>query len=267
MAAMTLDHLSGGRVLLGLGVSGPQVVEGWYGRPYAKPLARTREYVEIVRRIVAREEPLTFEGEFYTLPMTGGTGLGKALKSTLHPRRTDIPIYLGAEGPKNVALAAEIGDGWLPIFFSPEDDAYYRERLQEGFHRPGARRDWSDFEVAAMVPVIPNPDLEAAADMIRPMLALYIGGMGSKQRNFHKDVFVRMGYEDECERIQDHYLAGRKSDAVAAVPTRLVEEVALIGSPEKIRDELPKWEASVVTTILVQGPPDLLEMVAGFLPD
>jgi F420-dependent oxidoreductase-like protein len=263
MAAMTLDHLSGGRVILGLGVSGPQVVEGWYGRRYARPLARTREYVEIVRRIVARDAPVEYQGAFYQLPLPDGTGLGKPLKSTLHPVRTEIPIYLGAEGPKNVALAAEIADGWLPLFFAPRDDAFYRAALQEGFDRDGARSGWDDFEIAAMVPVIPNPDVEAAADMLRPMLALYIGGMGSKETNFHRDVFVRMGYEAECLRIRDHYLAGNKAEAIAAVPTAMVEDIALIGSPAKIKDRLAAWDESVVTTLLVQGPPPLLEMMAG----
>ncbi len=264
MAAMTLDHLSDGRMILGLGVSGPQVVEGWYGQPYPRPLARTREYVDIVRRIVARDAPVEFDGVFYQLPLAGGTGLGKALKSTLHPFRSEIPIYLAAEGPKNVALSAEIGDGWLPLFFSPQDDAFYRAALQEGFDA-GGRRSWNDFEVHAVVPVVPNPDVDAAADMIRPMLALYIGGMGSKDRNFHKDVFVRMGFEAECETIQDHYLAGRKADAIAAIPTRMVEAMSLIGSPDKIRDEMAQWEESVVTTMIVQGPPPLLEMIAGIV--
>ncbi len=264
MAAMTLDHLSGGRMILGLGVSGPQVVEGWYGQPYPKPLARTREYVEIVRRVFAREAPVEYDGAFYQLPLEGGTGLGKALKSTLHPYRTDIPIFLAAEGPKNVALSAEICDGWLPLFFSPGDDGFYRRALQEGFDA-GGHRSWDDFEVHAVVPVVPNPDVDAAADMIRPMLALYIGGMGSKDRNFHKDVFVRMGFEAECETIQDHYLAGRKSDAIAAVPTSMVEAMSLVGSPDKIRDELAQWEESVVTTMIIQGPPPLLEMIAGLV--
>jgi F420-dependent oxidoreductase-like protein len=262
MAAMTLDHLSGGRLMLGLGVSGPQVVEGWYGQPYAKPLARTREYIEIVRRIVARQEPVAYDGTFYQMPLPDGTGLGKPLRSTIYPFRPDIPILLGAEGPKNVALSAEIADGWLPIFFSPAADDFYRGALQEGFDRPAARRGWDDFEVPAIVPVIPNPDVEAAADMVRPLLALYIGGMGSKDRNFHKDVFVRMGYEGECEVIQDLYLEGRKADAIAAVPTRLVEDVALIGAPDKIRDELARWEETVVTTMLLQGPPELLRLMA-----
>ena len=261
MAAMTLDHLSGGRMVLGLGVSGPQVVEGWYGQPYPRPLARTREYVEIVRRLVARDAPVEFDGVFHQLPLDGGTGLGKPLKSTLHPYRSEIPIFLAAEGPKNVALSAEICDGWLPLFVSPGDDAFYRGALQEGFDR-GGRRSWDDFDVPAIVPVVPNPDVEAAADMIRPMLALYIGGMGSKERNFHKDVFVRMGFEAECEAIQDHYLAGNKAEAIAAVPTAMVEAMSLIGSPAKIKDELARWEESVVTTLLIQGPPELLELMA-----
>jgi F420-dependent oxidoreductase-like protein len=262
MAAMTLDHLSGGRVIVGLGVSGPQVVEGWYGQAYPRPLARTREYVEIMRRVIAREAPVTFDGEFYSLPFGEGSGLGKALRSTIHPVRPDIPIYLGAEGPKNVALAAEICDGWLPIFFAPRDDAFYRSALAAGFGRPTARRSLDNFEVAAMVPVIPNPDIEAAADMVRPTLALYIGGMGARGRNFHKDVFVRMGYEAECDKIQDLYLEGKKSEAIAAVPTAMVEDTALIGEPAKLKDELARWEESVVTTLLVQGPPELLRMVA-----
>ena len=265
MAAMSLDHLSGGRMILGLGVSGPQVVEGWYGEPYSRPLARTREYVEVVRRIVAREEPVEFDGEFFQLPLHGGTGLGKALKSTIHPLRKDIPIYLAAEGPKNVALAAEICDGWLPFWFSPRSDDFYRAALREGFDRDGARHELPDFEIAAPIGVIPNPDVEAAADMMRPMVALYVGGMGSKDSNFHKDVFVRMGYEAECERIQDRYLGGNKADAIAAVTTEMVENVALIGSPAKIRDDLARWEESVVTTLLISGPPELLEMMAGLV--
>src|SRR5712691_1129642 len=216
MAAMTLDHLSGGRFILGLGASGPQVVEGWYGQPYPRPLERTREYVQIIRKIMAREEPVQFEGRHYQLPNRSGNGLGKALKSTIHPLRTDIPIYLAAEGPKNVALAAEIADGWLPMFFSPKSDKFYREALAEGFARPGARRKPEDFEVASLVPIIPIDNIEAAADFIRPMLALYIGGMGARGANFHYDVFARLGYEGECAHIQDLYLQGKKKEAIAA---------------------------------------------------
>ncbi len=262
MAAMTLDHLTDGRFLLGLGVSGPQVVEGWYGVPYAKPLARTREYVEIVRRIIAREDRVSFEGEHYTLPYPGGTGLGKALKSTIHPRRTDVPIYLAAEGPKNVALAAEIADGWLPFWFSPESDDFYRAALAEGFAREGARHDFSDFEVACPVPIVINPDPEVAASVIRPLLALYVGGMGAKGANFHFDVLARMGWEAECERIQQLYLEGRKDEAIASIPLAMVEDVALVGSFDKVRSELARWEETVITTMLVQGPPELLRAIA-----
>jgi F420-dependent oxidoreductase-like protein len=267
MTAITLDHLSGGRLILGLGVSGPQVVEGWYGQDYAKPLARTREFVDIVRRIVARDQPVEYHGEHYSMPFPGGTGLGKPLKSIVRPLRTDIPIYLGAEGPKNVALAAEIGDGWLPMFFSPRADAFYRGAMAEGFARPGARRSADDFEVACVVPVVPGDDVEACADFLRPNLALYIGGMGARDRNFHKDVFVRLGYEAECEKIQQAYLEGRKADAAAAVTTRMVEDVYLVGPPDKIRDDLERWRASCVTTLLVSGPSALLHQVAELVAD
>jgi F420-dependent oxidoreductase-like protein len=265
MAAMTLDHLSGGRFVLGLGASGPQVVEGWYGLPYPKPLARTRAYIEVIRAILRRDEPVTHEGEFYPLPYPGGTGLGKPLKSTVHPLRSDIPIMLGAEGPKNVALAAEIADGWLPMFFSPKSDAFYRAALDEGFARPGARRTPAEFEVPAFVAVIPDPDLEAAADRMRPSLALYIGGMGAKSMNFHANLFARMGYEAEVDKIQELFLAGRKDEAIASVPTALVEDVALIGSPAKIRDELQQWEQTVVTTLLIQTDPRQLPAIAELL--
>ncbi len=262
MAAMTLDHLCQGRFILGIGASGPQVVEGWYGQPYPKPLARTREYVSIVREIVAREKPVEFSGEHYSLPYPGGTGLGKPLKVTVHPYRPDIPIYLGAEGPKNVAMTAEIADGWLPLFFAPKDDDFYRGALAEGFSRPGARRGFDDFDVPATVMVVPDDDVEAAADALRPMLALYIGGMGARGTNFHYDVFVRMGYEAECAAIQDLYLDGKRTEAAAAVPTRLVEDMALIGPWDKIRDDLEPWRESVVTTVLVAGPPALLQKMA-----
>ncbi|MEU3274997.1 LLM class F420-dependent oxidoreductase [Saccharomonospora sp. NPDC006951] len=265
MAAMTLDHLSGGRFVLGLGASGPQVVEGWYGSPYPKPLARTREYVDIVRKVVAREQPVSHDGAAYRLPLTGEgtTGLGKPLKTTVHPLRTRIPIYLAAEGPKNVALSAEICDGWLPLFFSPKSDGFYRAALESGFAARGGRP--AEFEVAASVPVIVHDDVEKAADLIRPSLALYIGGMGAKSANFHHDVFARMGYEDVADKVQDLYLGGRKAEAAAAIPTRLVEDTSLIGPPAKIRDELAAWEETVVTTLLLRGDSALLRTVAGIL--
>jgi F420-dependent oxidoreductase-like protein len=253
MAAMTLDHLSGGRFILGVGVSGPQVVEGWYGMPFAKPLARTREYVKIIRKIVAREDRVTNEGPHYPLPYPDGTGLGKPLKSSIHPLRDEIPIFLGAEGPKNVALAAEICDGWLALFFSPGNQDFYRDALAEGFAREGARRSWEDFEIAATVPVILHDDVEQAADFLRPMYALYFGGMGARAANFHHDVAVRLGYEAEAKKIQDLYLEGKKHEAAAAVPTALVEDLALIGSEAKVRDDLEAWRESIATTILVSG--------------
>jgi F420-dependent oxidoreductase-like protein len=262
MAAMSMDHLSGGRFVLGLGASGPQVVEGWYGQPYPKPLARTREYVDIVRAVLARERPVRYDGEHYRLPCPGGAGLGKPLRSTVHPLRADLPIFLAAEGPKNVALAAEIADGWLPLWFSPKLDGMYRAALAEGFARPGARRRPQDFEVAAMLPVVVDDDVHVAADALRPMLALYIGGMGARGVNFHLDVFVRMGWEDVCAKVQDLYLAGRKQEAIAAIPLELVEDVALVGPVAKLSEDLARWEQTVLTTALVSGPPPLLAAIA-----
>lgn len=265
MAAMTMDHLCDGRFILGLGASGPQVVEGWYGQPYPKPLARTREYVEIVRRIVARDEPVDFHGEFYDMPYRGGAGLGKPLKSTIHPRRTEIPIFLGAEGPKNVALSAEICDGWLPLFFSPKEDAYYRQCLNEGFTKAGDPTKADRFEVAAVMTVVPGDDVEKCADVVRPFLALYAGGMGARGANFHFEVFARMGYEDVALKVQDLYLAGKKKEAAAAIPLAMVEDVALVGPLDKIRDEAAKWRDTCITTFLVGGPSRMLETYAKIL--
>jgi F420-dependent oxidoreductase-like protein len=253
MAAMTLDHLSGGRFILGLGVSGPQVVEGWYGMPFEKPLARTREYIGILRDIWARQGPVTNEGPHYPLPLPGGTGLAKPLKSSIHPLREDIPIYLGAEGPKNIALCAELCDGWLAMLFSPHHEELYRSSLEEGWARPGARRRAEEFEVAASVPLIVTDDVAAAADALRPMYALYFGGMGAKAVNFHANVPIRMGYEREVREIQDLYLGGKKDEAAAKIPTELIEQLALIGPADKIRHDLEAWRDSIVTTLLVTG--------------
>ena len=262
MAAMTMDHLSGGRFILGVGVSGPQVVEGWYGRPFEKPLARTREYVKIIRDIVARKDRVTSDGPHYPLPYPDGTGLGKPLKSTIHPVREEIPIFLGAEGPKNVALAAEICDGWLALFFSPRNQDFYRDALAEGFGREGALRSWDDFEICATVPLIIHDDVEQAADFLRPMYALYFGGMGARGANFHHDVAVRLGYSDDAKRVQDLYLEGKKDEAAAAIPTKLVEDLALIGPEDKIRDELEAWRESIATTLLVAGDAAQLRRIA-----
>ncbi|HMH46481.1 MAG TPA: LLM class F420-dependent oxidoreductase [Solirubrobacteraceae bacterium] len=262
MAAMTIDHLSNGRFILGLGVSGPQVVEGWYGMPFAKPLARTREYIGIVRDIWARRGPLQSDGPHYPLPLPDGTGLGKPLKSSIHPLREDIPIYLGAEGPKNVALCAELCDGWLAMLFSPTHQDANRAALQEGFSRPAARRKPEEFEVAATVPFIVSDDVDGALDALRPFYALYFGGMGAKGANFHANVAIRMGYEREVAEIQELYLDGRKDEAGAKVPRELIEELSLVGPPAKIRDDLAKWRESIVTTMLVSADAPTLRRIA-----
>jgi len=249
MTAATLDLLTGGRVLLGLGVSGPQVVEGWHGVPYGKPLVRTREYVEIVRTILKREKPLEHHGEHYDIPVRGGTGLGKPLRLILHPLRKEIPIYLAAIGPKNVALAAEIADGWLPIFFSPERIGIYREWLDEGFARaPG--KDRAGFDVAPTASVVLGPDAAACRDSLKPSLALYIGGMGARERNFYYNLACRYGYEADATRIQELFLSGHKQQAASAVPDRLVDEVALCGPKERIAERLAAWRAAGITTLI-----------------
>ncbi len=256
MAAMTLDHLSGGRVLLGIGASGPQVVEGWYGQPYPRPLERTREYFEILRTVFAREKAVSFSGRHYQLPYPGGAGLGKALKSTVHPLRTDLPVYLAAEGPRNVALAAEIADGWLAFWFSPKSDAFYRQALAEGFGRPGARQSPSGFEVTSVTCLVEDDDVERAAGALKPLLALYIGGMGAKGANFHLDVFARMGWSEVCDEVQSLYLAGKKDEAAASIPTALVEDVALVGPADKIVADIEaRWRPTCVTSLVLAGWP------------
>ncbi len=262
MAALTLDHLSGGRFALGLGVSGPQVVEGWYGQSFAQPLARTREYVRIVRDVLERAAPVTSDGPHYPLPLPGGTGLGKPLKANVRPLRPDVPVLLAAEGPKNVALAGEIADGWLPFLFSPDHEHLYREPVEEGLARPGARRTAADFEVVATVPVSLGDDRDAAAAPLRSMLALYVGGMGARSANFHHDVMCRMGFEEPADEVRALYLEGRKDDAAAAVPMELVDALGLVGTREDVKAGLRKWSSSMVTTLLVGGPPDDLLLVA-----
>ena len=265
MAAITMDHLSDGRFILGLGASGPQVVEGWYGQPYPRPLERTREYIDIVRQVFAREAPVKFDGKHYQLPIDGGANLGKALKPTVHPLRNDIPIYLAAEGPKNVALSAEIADGWLPLFFSPKDDAFYREQLDKGFAASGnpAKRD--NFAVTATVSIVPGDNVQECADMIRPFLALYAGGMGAKGANFHYEVFERMGYGDVADKVQNLYLEGKKQEAAASIPLEMVEDVALVGPAGKIKEELSKWEDSCITELLLSGPAMMLPQYADII--
>ena len=262
MAAITMDHLSGGRFCLGLGVSGPQVVEGWYGQRFTRPLARTREYVDIVRKVLAREERLTNDGPEYPIPALDGLGLGKPLNVMTHPLRSDLPIFLGAEGPKNVALTGEIADGWFPIFYAPRHEELYTPHLEEGFARPGARRRPDDFEILPTVNVAIDEDLARAYDRLRPVFALYVGGMGAREMNFHADVFRRLGYEEAVDRIQSSFLDGHQDDAIAAVPDAMIDEIALVGPPAKIADDLAAWQESRVTTMLVGGSPDTLRTMA-----
>jgi F420-dependent oxidoreductase-like protein len=252
MTAMTLDQLSGGRFLLGLGVSGPQVVEGWHGVPYGKPLGRTREYVEIMRKIWAREQPLEHQGEHYQIPYRGpgSTGLGKPLKSILHGRR--IPIYIAAVGPKSVAQTAEIADGWLPIFYSPyRAPKVYQPALDAGFKKAANGKSLRDFDIAAGAIVIVTDDVAGGLDFVKPMLALYIGGMGAREKNFYNDLACRYGFEGAAKQIQDLYLAGKKGEATAKVPTELADEVSLVGPKERIRDRLAAWRESPVGTLIL----------------
>ncbi|MDJ0664520.1 MAG: LLM class F420-dependent oxidoreductase [Acidimicrobiia bacterium] len=264
MTAVTLNELSGGRFLLGLGLSGPQVVEGWHGVPYGKPLGKTREYVSIVRKAISRER-LTHDGHHFQIPYRGAdaTGLGKPLKLMTHPRHP-VPIYLAAIGPKNVALTAEIADGWLPIFYSPDQaGTVYEPLLDEGFSRSGDEGKAERFDTVATVQAIVTDDLESARLQVKPILALYIGGMGAKGRNFYNDLACRYGYEEAATAIQDLYLSGKKMEAIQSVPDDLVDELSLIGTREMIRDRLEAWRESAVTTLaLMPTDPVSLRTVA-----
>lgn len=244
MHAMTIDHLSNGRMILGLGVSGPQVVEGWYGVPFAKPLARTREYISIMRKIWKRDEPVTNDGPHYPLPYHGPNawGLGKPLRSITHPLRPDIPVYLGAEGPKNVAMATEICQGWLPLYYSPFRPEVYAESLAG--MKPG-------FEIPLFLTVNITDDIEAGLNPVKAMLGFYIGGMGAKKRNFHKELMARMGFEAEAEKVQELFMAGDRWAAVAAVPSAFADEISLVGPIERIKERLTEWKKTPVTTLLL----------------
>jgi F420-dependent oxidoreductase-like protein len=263
MTAATVDLLTGGRFLLGLGASGPQVVEGWHGVVYGKLLTRTREYVSIVRQILRREQPLEHHGEYYDIPVRGGTGLGKPLKLILHPLRANMPIYLAAIGPKNVALAAEIADGWLPVFFSPKRFDVFRSSLNEGLARRTDGKTLDDFDIAPTVSVVIGDDVAACRMQVKPHLALYVGGMGARGKNFYNDLARRYGYEEAATRIQDLYLSGKKNEAIAAVPDELVDEIALCGPPERIKDQLAMWrEAGVKTLICGASSLDAVRIIA-----
>ncbi len=255
MAALSIDHMSGGRMILGLGVSGPQVVEGWYGQPYSKPLARTREYVDIIRQVLRREAPVINGGEHYPLPYSGpgAWGLGRPLKPITHPLRADLPIFIGAEGPKNVTQTAEIADGWLPLYYSPYRQEVYADQLQ------GAPQG---FEIATTVLMNINDDLSQALYPVKAMLGFYIGGMGAKKSNFHKDLMARMGFADAAERIQELFFAGEREQAVAAVPDQFADEISLSGPLERVREKLQDWENSPVTSLLISGDEKLLRTAA-----
>ena len=255
MATLALDHLSNGRMILGLGVSGPQVVEGWYGQPYSKPVTRTREYVDIIRKVLARQEPVTSDGEFYPLPYNGpgAWGMGKPLKPITHPLRADVPIFIGAEGPRNVTQTAQIADGWLPLYYSPYRQEVYADQLTDA--KPG-------FEISPTVLVTINDDLEEALYPVKAMLGFYIGGMGSAKRNFHKELMARMGFPDEAEEIQRLFLEGKRDEGIAAVPDQFADEISLCGPRERIREKLQDWEKSPVTSLLINGDADLLRSMA-----
>ena len=244
MSALTLDHISNGRLCLGVGVSGPQVVEGWYGQPFKRPLERTREWLDIFQQVIAREAPVALNGEQYKLPYDGPNNLhlGKPLKSITHPLRKKIPVFLGAEGPKNIALAAEQFDGWMPIFVSPYRMNIFDDSLAS---KP------EGFEINAMVNCIVNDNLEEAMYPGKMTMALYLGGMGAKKDNFHKNLMGRMGFGDEAQKVQDLWYAGKHDEAIKAVPDALVDEISLLGPKERIRERLQDWKKSDVTTLMI----------------
>jgi len=261
MAAMTLDHLSQGRHVLGLGASGPGVVEGWFGVPFDKPLTRTRAYVDVIRQVLSRTDAVVHHGEHYQIPYENPRSpeAAKPLKSIVHPYRADLPIWLGAEGPKNVALCGEIADGWLPMFFAPRAAAMYRSWLNEGFTKRTAPMPAGGFEIASSCRVVVTGDQPAAhrlLDSLRPNVGFYIGGMGTREVNFHRDLFSRMGYEPEVEKIKDLFFEGRRDDAYAAVPIEMVADISLIGTREMIRDGLARWEEAGVTMLVVSPTDD-----------
>lgn len=255
MATLALDALSGGRMMLGLGVSGPQVVEGWYGQPYSKPITRTREYVSIVRQVLARKAPVTNDGEFYPLPYNGpgSWGMGKPLKPITHPVRADVPIFIGAEGPKNVTQTAEIADGWLPLYYSPYRQEVYADQIKDA--KEG-------FEICPTVMVNINDELEAALYPVKAMLGFYIGGMGSAKRNFHKELMARMGFPEEAEQIQALFFEGKRDEAIAAVPDAFADEIALCGPRDRVKEKIKDWENSPVTSLLVNGDENFLRDLA-----
>jgi F420-dependent oxidoreductase-like protein len=248
MTAATLDQLSDGRMLLGIGSSGPQVAEGWHGQRFGRQLQRTREYIAVVRIALARER-LEFHGETLELPLPDGPG--KALKLTIAPVQEHIPIFLAAIGPKNTALAAEIADGWIPTLFSPEHVSEFRPRLEEGFARAGDGKGFEAFEIVPMVNVFVSDDIDSARDAMRPYVALYVGGMGSRKQNFYNSLVQRYGFEAAAEQVQDLYLEGRRDEAMAALPGELIDTVTLCGPPDAVRERLSVFRDAGVGTLMV----------------
>ena len=265
MCAATIDAMAGGgRFIAGLGVSGPQIVEGWYGQPWGKPYWRMRDYVAIMRKIFKREGPVSHDGKEISLPYTGpgATGLGKPLKSILH-MNPDIPIYLATSNESTVKLTAEIADGWLPLGFIPGSMAEYRPWLEEGFKRAGNGKSLKDFSIHASVHVEVNNDVKAALQRMKPEVALYVGGMGHRTKNFHNDMMVRRGYGDAAKRIQELYLAGRKDEAIAAVPDDWVDERSLVGPAARIKERYRPWEDSGADSLSVRShQPEAIEVMA-----
>jgi F420-dependent oxidoreductase-like protein len=264
MTAMTIDALSQGRFNLGLGVSGPQVVEGWHGVPYGRPLKRTREYVDLVRQVIARGDPVTLAGDLYQVPYTGSdaSGLGKPLRSTMRPVRGRIPVYLAAIGPKNVALAAEIADGWLPTFCNPERPEILESSIQEGLARGGRSR--REFTVLPTAYVRVGNDLDECRDALRPYFSLYIGGMGARGRNFYFDLVCRYGFEEIAVKVQDLYLSGHQRDATALIPAEMIDAMCLVGPIDRIADRIGAWKASGVDGLLLRSEqPEYFEALRG----
>ncbi len=266
MQAATIDELAGGgRFIAGIGVSGPQIVEGWYGQPWGKPYYRIKDYVTIMKKVFAREEPVAHAGREIALPYTGpgSMGIGKPLKSILH-MNPDIPVWLGTGTETNVRMTAEVADGWLPLNFVPGTMDSYRPFIEEGFARAGGGKSWDDFEIEPMVGVNVTDDVKAALGSIKPGIALYVGGMGHKNKNFHNDMMVRRGYGEAAARIQELFLAGRKVEAMEAVPDEYVDEGALIGPKERIRERYKDWEGSGATGLILNTfQPDTIEFMAG----
>ena len=266
MQAATIDALAGGdRFIAGIGVSGPQIVEGWYGQPWGKPYWRIRDYVSIMRKIFEREEPVVHEGKEISLPYTGegAMGIGKPLKSILH-MNPKIPIWLGTGSESNVRLTAEIADGWFPLAFVPGMMDLYEPWLEEGFRRAGGGKSLADLEIQPMLSVRVTDDVGKALARMKPGIALYVGGMGHRNKNFHNDMMVRRGYPEAAEKIQELYLAGRKNEAVEAVPDEYCDESALVGPVQRIRERYGEWESSGATGLILSGAqPEAMELMAG----